>query len=68
MEKWYNGTRKGDSMNALPQSWRRQIQLTKLECIHWVLDEISQGVIMKEGDIARARDYVEDIREDLQGE
>jgi phosphatidylethanolamine-binding protein (PEBP) family uncharacterized protein len=51
-------------MNAIPESWSRQIQRTKLEFVHWVLDEISQGTTMTEGDIARARDYVEDVRED----
>jgi phosphatidylethanolamine-binding protein (PEBP) family uncharacterized protein len=37
--------------------------LKKIEWVHWVLDEISQGTTMDNGEIEQARDFIEDIRE-----
>jgi len=37
--------------------------LKKLEWVHWVLNELSQGTIMNNGEIEQARDFIEDIRE-----
>jgi hypothetical protein len=37
--------------------------LEKLEWVHWVLDELSQGTTMDNGEIEKARDFIEDIRE-----
>lgn len=36
--------------------------LKKIEWVHWVLDELSQGNDMSD-EIEQARDFVEDIRE-----
>ena len=35
----------------------------KIEWVHWVLDELSQGATMDNGEIEQARDFIEDIRE-----
>jgi hypothetical protein len=51
-------------MNALPESCRRQIQLTKIEYLDWVLDELLRGYKVPDRDVERAMKYVEDIRED----
>lgn len=37
--------------------------LKKIEWVHWVLDEISQGTTMDNSEIEQARDFIEDIRE-----
>ena len=37
--------------------------LERLEWVHWVLDEISQGTIMHQDDIEKARDFIEYVRE-----
>lgn len=37
--------------------------LEKLEWVHWVLDELSQGTAMDNGEIEKAKDFIEDIRE-----
>lgn len=37
--------------------------LKKIEWVHWVLDELSQGTTMNNGEIEQARDFIEDIRE-----
>jgi hypothetical protein len=37
--------------------------LKKIEWVHWVLNELSQGTAMDNGEIEQARDFIEDIRE-----
>ena len=37
--------------------------LKKLEWVHWVLNELSQGTTMDNGEIEQARGFIEDIRE-----
>ena len=51
-------------MNVIPESCRRQIQLTKIEYLDWVLDELLRGYKVPDRDVKRAMEYVEDIRED----
>ena len=36
----------------------------KLEWVHWLLDELDQGTPISSDNIRKARDFVEDIRED----
>lgn len=37
--------------------------IKKIEWVHWVLDELSNGTILNNGEIEQARDFIEDIRE-----
>ena len=53
-------------MNALPKSWHNKAQLTKLEYLDWVLDELLQGYKVPDRDIERAMDYVDHIRRDYE--
>ena len=39
-------------------------KLEKLEWVHWLLDELDQGTEMLPEDIQKARDFIEDIRDD----
>lgn len=39
-------------------------KLEKLEWIHWLLDELDQDTGVLPEDIRKARDFVEDIRDD----
>ena len=53
-------------MNALPKSWHNKAQLTKLEYLDWVLDELLQGYKIPDRDIERAMEYVDYIRRDYE--
>ena len=39
-------------------------KLEKLEWVHWLLDELDQGTAISSDNIRKARDFIEDIRED----
>ena len=39
-------------------------KLEKIEWVHWLLDELDQGTAISSDNIRKARDFIEDIRDD----